>query len=254
MNLATEKIEWTTDITTQCPTLEVENERIFAGQHNSHIYIFNTTDGSKVHRLKGSDKYYDIVYNIGLTHKYLITNSTFNFCVFDKNTLQLIHTTQHDPGLGRGLSVNDRFIAYGTKTCTYVLDHDSLEVVGVLSTKYQHGLQFVDEELLSNEYGDILFWDIRNFSQKHRIRVSDYEHTFKVSFVYDKVKLVVDWTGAQGTKSQIQKVNPNSGEILHTYQLEHANSFFDMDPTRLVVGSHALENSVTLLNFTRMQQ
>jgi hypothetical protein len=233
--------------------MELENERIFVGQNDSRVCIFNTTDGSKVHELTVSDAFSDRVYHIGLTHKYLITSSSSHFCVFDKNTLQLIHTTQHEFGRGRGLSVNDRFIAYGTKTCTYLLGHDSLEVVGTMGIKNQHSLQFVDEELLSNENCEILFWDIRNFSQKHRIRVSGYEYPFSVTFVYDKVKLVVDWTGAQGTKSQIQKVNPNSGEILHTYQLEHANSFFDMDPTRLVVGSNALANNVTLVNFTRLQ-
>jgi hypothetical protein len=217
MNLATEKIEWITDTRTECPTFEVKNERIFAGQNDSHICIFNTTDGSKVNELKVSDDSEDIVYHIGLTHKYLITSSSSNFCVFDKNTLQLIHTTHQHTGLGRGLSVNDRFIAYGTTTCTYLLDHDSLEVVGTMSTQYQDTLQFVDEELLSNEKCEILFWDIRNFSQKHRIRVSDDEYPFHVTFVYDKVKL--DY------KSQIQKVDPNLGEILHTYQLQHDNSF-----------------------------
>jgi hypothetical protein len=177
MNLATEKIEWNIKTRIECPTLAVENERIFAAQSNSRIYIINTNDGSKVHKWQISDNSY--VFNIGLTHKYLIAKSRSSFCIYDKNTLQLIHTTQHDHSRGYGLSVNDRFIAYGTESCTYLLDHNSLEIVGTMSTKNQHNLQLGDEELLSNENceilcWDILFWDIRNFSQKRRITLNSF--------------------------------------------------------------------------------
>jgi hypothetical protein len=179
MNLATEKLEWTTHTINECAILEVENERIFAGQTHSRVCIFNTTDGSKVHKLQLSDDTADHVYHVGITHKYLIANSVTNFCVFDKNTLQLIHTSKHKGKHGHGLSVNDRFIAYGTESCTYLLDHNSLEIVGTMSTKNQHNLQLGDEELLSNENceilcWDILFWDIRNFSQKRRITLNSF--------------------------------------------------------------------------------
>jgi hypothetical protein len=193
MNLATENVEWTARTTTQCPTLDVENERIFVGQNESHISIFNRNDGYIVHESRISDNSDDIVHHIGITHKYLIAKSSTNFCVFDKHTLQLIHTTIHNRELGHGLSVNEKLIAYGTDNCTYVLDHDSLQMVGSMSTKQQHALQLVDEELLSNENCEILFWDIRNFSEKRRIRLNQLS-PFKVGFVYDKQSLL--WIGS----------------------------------------------------------
>jgi hypothetical protein len=140
MNLATEKVEWKIQTAIQCPTLEIENERIIAGQNQS-----------VVHKLEIAHDFSDHVYHIGLTHKYLIAKSSSNFCVFDKNTLQLIHHKKHNPGRGHGLSVNEKMIAYGTDTCTNILDHNSLEVVGTMKTKSQHSPQLIDEELLSNE-------------------------------------------------------------------------------------------------------
>jgi hypothetical protein len=254
MNLATEKIEWTANAT-ESPAFEIENERIFAGLNHSGICIINTNDGSIVHQLQLSERFSDDhVYHIGLTHKYLIAKSARKLCVFDKNTLQLIHTSKCTGEYG--LSVNDKFIVYGTHVCTYLLDHDSLEMIGMNRTQDQHTLQLVDEELLSNENCEILFWDIRKFSQKRRIKLNDLVDLFVVRFVYDKTKLVVDWT--YNTEdlwlSQIQKVDPSTGEILHTYQVQHDNSCFAMDPTKMVVGSNDVENTgVSLLNFTGLQ-